>query len=46
MYSIAKMYTCISYNMGTNALPDMYARGPRASGIHTYQVKHECPCYN
>ena len=32
-------YVCISYNMGTSALPDMYARspraaGPRAEGIH------------
>ena len=23
---------CISYNMGTSALPDMYARSPRAAG--------------
>ena len=33
---------CISYNMGTSALPDMYARspraaGPRAEGIHIRQ---------
>ena len=31
---------CNSYNMGMSALPDMQARG------HTYQAKHECPCYN
>ena len=24
--------TWISYNMGTSALPDMYARSPRAAG--------------
>ena len=34
--------TCISYNMGSSALPDMYARspraaGPRAEGIHIRQ---------
>ena len=34
--------TCISYNMGKSALPDMYARsprvaGPRAEGIHIRQ---------
>ena len=23
---------CISYNMGSSALPDMYARSPRAAG--------------
>ena len=28
---------CISYNMGTSALPDMYARSPRAEGIHIRQ---------
>ena len=27
----------ISYNMGTRALPDMYALSPRASGIHIRQ---------
>ena len=36
------LYICISYNMGTSALPDMYARspraaGPRADGIHIRQ---------
>ena len=31
------MYVCISYNMGTSPLPDMYARGPRAEGIHIGQ---------
>ena len=38
-----------SCNMGTSALPDMYAQSPRAEGIHirhTYQAKHECPCCN
>ena len=28
---------CISYYMGMNALPDMYARSPRAEGIHIRQ---------
>ena len=37
--------------MGTRALPEMYslspwACGPQASGIHIYQAKHSCPCYN
>ena len=35
--------------MGLSALPDMYARSPRTAGpegIHTYQVKQECPFYN
>ena len=27
----------ISYNMGTHALPDMYARSPRAEGIRIRQ---------
>ena len=31
------MTTCISYNMGMSALPDMYARSPRAEGIHIRQ---------
>ena len=26
------MYVCISYNTGTSALPDTYARSPRATG--------------
>ena len=41
-------YNNISYNVGTHALPDMYALGSRASCIHfrTYQAKHSCPCYN
>ena len=26
------IFTCNSYNMGTSALPDMYARSPRAAG--------------
>ena len=26
----------ISYNMGTSALPDMYARSPRAAGPRAY----------
>ena len=41
---------CISYNTGTNALPDIYARHPRALSargrVHIYQAKHECLCYN
>ena len=37
--------------MGTSALPDIYARSPRAAGLRveglaTHQAKHECPCYN
>ena len=32
-----KSVVCISYNMGTSALPDMYARVPRAEGIHISQ---------
>ena len=35
--SIDHRLTCISYNMGTSALPDMYARSPRAEGIHIRQ---------
>ena len=35
--------TCISYNTGKSALPDIYARCPR---VHIYQAKHECLCYN
>ena len=31
---------CISGNMGTRNLPDMYARSPRASGIHIRQIPH------
>ena len=37
-------YICISYNMGTSALPDMYTNtrsrrvaGPRTEGIHIRQ---------
>ena len=30
-------HICIIYNMSTNALPDMYARSPRAEGIHIRQ---------
>ena len=36
--------------MGTNGLPDMYTRCPRAAGPRakgcTYQADHKCPCYN
>ena len=28
-----------SYNMGTSALPDMYARSPRAEAIHIRQSR-------
>ena len=42
IYIYIYIYICISYNMGTSALPDMYARspratGPRAEGIHIRQ---------
>ena len=41
---------CISYNTGTCALPDVYARCPRACSAlgrcaYIYQAKHECLCY-
>ena len=32
-----RRFACISYNMGTSALPDMYARSPRAEGMHIRQ---------
>ena len=41
---------CISYNTGKSALPDIYARCPRARSargrVRIYQAKHECLCYN
>ena len=50
LYSELFQSYSISYNMGTHALPDMYALGPVALGllvyIRTYQAKHWCPCYN
>ena len=44
------IYICISYNTGNSALPDIYARRPRARStrgqVRIYQAKHECLCYN
>jgi len=44
------VYICISYNTGKSALPDIYARCPRARSargrVHIYQATHECLCYN
>ena len=41
---------CNSYNTGKSALPDIYARRPRARSargrVRIYQAKHECLCYN
>ena len=42
IYIYIHVYICISYNMDTSALPDMYARsaratGPRAEGMHIRQ---------
>ena len=37
MYISTVCVYIISYNMGTSALPDMYARSPRAEGIHIRQ---------
>ena len=41
---------CNSYNTGKSALPDIYARCPRARSargrVRIYQAKHECLCYN
>ena len=44
------IYICLSYNTGKSALPDIYARCPRACNtrgqVCIYQTKHECLCYN
>ena len=32
------MYICNSCNMGARDLPDMYARSPRAEGIHIRRI--------
>ena len=50
-YTAAYVYiSCISYNTGKSALPDIYARCPRARSargrVHIYQATHECLCYN
>ena len=54
MYIYIYMYIlyvciCISYNTGKSALPDIYARYPRACSargrVRIYQAKHECLCY-
>ena len=44
------MYVCISYNTGTRALSDIYARHPRVCSargqVRIYQAKHKYLCYN
>ena len=30
--NITTVFTAVSYNIGTSALPDMYVRSPRATG--------------
>ena len=47
---VAFQLLCISYNTGKSALPDIYARCPRACSargrVRIYQATHECLCYN
>ena len=47
---LINIYTCISYNTGKSALPDIYARrlGARSAQgrVRIYQAKHEFLCYN
>ena len=43
------MVVYISYNIGIQDLPDIYAHalGPAALGLgHIYQANFSCPCYN
>ena len=35
IYTYIYIYICISYNTGKSALPDIYARCPRASAYNT-----------
>ena len=45
---VSLLFITMIPNMGTNDLPDMYAKSPRAhEGFgHAYQANHWYPCYN